>query len=199
MRCGWRWMGRSRNRCPRSRCCNTHSQEGRSDAVDDLRGPAGAHHPGKATHLTARGIDAVIFDMDGVLADSEPLHQHVIRGLLAEYGVDWSPHGHDPTVGMRSLESFEFICSRHALPHDPRRLDALYTERVLPVLRARVTPMPGVPDVPRALAARGLRLAVASSSWPAGIGTPPTTPRGPPLVVTVASGLAVARRQPPRA
>ncbi len=154
------------------------------------------HHPGKATHLTARGIDAVIFDMDGVLADSEPLHQHVIRGLLAEYGVDWSPHGHDPTVGMRSLESFEFICSRHALPHDPRRLDALYTERVLPVLRARVTPMPGVPDVPRALAARGLRLAVASSSGPAVIDTTLTTLGVRPLFETVVSGVEVARGKP---
>src|SRR2546428_532446 len=48
-------------------------------------------------------IDAVIFDMDGVLADSEPLHQHVIRALLAEYGVDWAPDGRDPTVCLTSL------------------------------------------------------------------------------------------------
>jgi len=47
-------------------------------------------------------IDAVIFDMDGVLADSEPLHQHAIRLLLAEYGVDWTPDGRDPTVGLTS-------------------------------------------------------------------------------------------------
>jgi len=76
-------------------------------------------------------IDAVIFDMDGVLADSEPLHQHAIRVLLAEYGVDWAPDGRDPTVGLTSLESFAVICARHTLPHDPRRLDELYTARVL--------------------------------------------------------------------
>src|SRR5205823_11418535 len=80
-------------------------------------------------------IDAVIFDMDGVLADSEPLHQHAIRVLLAEYGVDWAPDGRDPTVGLTSLEAFAVICARHALPHDPRRLDELYTARVLPLLR----------------------------------------------------------------
>src|SRR5207247_734396 len=100
--------------------------------------------------------------MDGVLADSEPLHQHAIRLLLAEYGVDWMPDGRDPTVGLTSLESFAIICERHALRHDPRHLDALYTARVLPLLRERVTPPPGVPDVPRALAARGLRLARAA-------------------------------------
>src|SRR6266581_1222322 len=102
--------------------------------------------------------------MDGVLADSEPLHQHAIRLLLAEYGVDWMPDGRDPTVGLTSLESFAIICERHALRHDPRHLDALYTARVLPLLRERVTPLPGVPDVPRALAARGLRLGLASWS-----------------------------------
>ena len=94
----------------------------------------------------------VIFDLDGVVADSEPLHQSVIRVLLAEYGVDWSPDGHDPTVGMTSPEAFALICSLYTLPHDPRELDALYTARVVPVLRERVTPMPGVPEVPRALA-----------------------------------------------
>src|SRR2546427_221574 len=88
--------------------------------------------------------------MDGVLADSEPLHQHAIRLLLAEYGVDWMPDGRDPTVGLTSLESFAIICERQALRHDPRHLDALYTARVLPLLRERVTPLPGVPDVPRA-------------------------------------------------
>ena len=56
------------------------------------------------------------------------------------------------------------ICALHALPDDPRRLDERYTERVLPVLRERLLPMAGVPDVLRALAARGLRLALASSS-----------------------------------
>src|SRR5215813_10477268 len=93
------------------------------------------HHPGTATDLSAARIDAVIFDMDGVLADSEPLHQHVIRVMLAEYGVDWDITHGDPTVGLRSLDGFEVIRARHRLPHDARRLDALYTARVLPVLR----------------------------------------------------------------
>ena len=134
--------------------------------------------------------------MDGVLADSEPLHQQVIRAMLAEYGVDWSPDGRDPTVGMTSLESFALICSVHALPHDPRQLDARYTERVVPVLRERVVPMPGVPDVPRALAARGLRLAVASSSGPAVIDTTLTALGVRPLFEAIVSGVEVARGKP---
>jgi HAD superfamily hydrolase (TIGR01509 family) len=134
--------------------------------------------------------------MDGVLADSEPLHQDVIRGLLAEYGVDWRPGDHDPTVGLTSVEGFAVICALHPLPHDPRRLDELYTERVLPVLRERVTPMPGVPDVPRALVARGVRLAVASSSSPAVIDATLMALGVRPLFQTTVSGVEVARGKP---
>src|SRR5438552_2213780 len=141
-------------------------------------------------------IDAVIFDMDGVLADSEPLHQHAIRVLLAEYDIDWAPDGRDPTVGLTSLESFAVICARHTLPHDPRRLDELYTARVLPLLRERVTPLPGVPDVLRTLVARGLRLGLASSSGPEVIETTLATLGVRPLFEVVVSGVEVARGKP---
>jgi len=141
-------------------------------------------------------IDAVIFDMDGVLADSEPLHQHAVRVLLAEYDIDWAPDGRDPTVGLTSLESFAVICARHTLPHDPRRLDELYTARVLPLLRERVTPLPGVPDVLRTLVARGLRLGLASSSGPEVIETTLATLGVRPLFEVVVSGVEVARGKP---
>jgi HAD superfamily hydrolase (TIGR01509 family) len=143
-----------------------------------------------------RTIDAVIFDMDGVLADSEPLHQDVIRLLMAEYGVQWRPDGHDPTVGLTAVEGFAVICALHALPHDPRELDARYTERVLAVLRERLVPMPGVPDVPRALAGRGMRLAVASSSAPSVIETTLRTLGVRELFELIVSGVEVARGKP---
>jgi len=134
--------------------------------------------------------------MDGVLADSEPLHQDVIRVMLAEYGVDWDTTSGDPTVGLRSVDGFEVICARHPLPHDAQWLDACYTARVLPVLRDRLRPLPGVPEVPRALAARGMRLAVGSSSNPDVIETTLTTLGVRPLFEAVVSGAEVARGKP---
>jgi HAD superfamily hydrolase (TIGR01509 family) len=107
-------------------------------------------------------IDAAIFDMDGVLLDSEPLHEDVTRSLLAECGV--TTVSGVTYVGMTTRESFTLICREFALPHDPAELDARYTARVIPLLRERARPLPGVPDVLRALKARGLRLAVGSSS-----------------------------------
>jgi HAD superfamily hydrolase (TIGR01509 family) len=107
-------------------------------------------------------LAAVIFDMDGVLLDSEPLHDEVVQAVLAECGV----HTVDPGdyVGMTSRDSFARICRDHAPREDPVALDARYTARVIRVLRQHATPLPGVPEVLRALRQRGLRLAVASSS-----------------------------------
>ena len=134
--------------------------------------------------------------MDGVLADSEPLHQDVIRVMLADYGVDWDLTHGDPTVGLRSLDGFEVICARHSMPHDARWLDARYTALVLPVLRDRLRPLPGVPAVPRALAARGVRLAVGSSSNPEVIETTLSTLGVRPLFEAVVSGVEVALGKP---
>jgi HAD superfamily hydrolase (TIGR01509 family) len=141
-------------------------------------------------------VDAVLFDMDGVLADSEPLHQEVIRRLLADYGVDWNPGHADPTVGLTAVEGFVLICARHALTEDPRRLDELYTARVVPVLAARAAPMPGVPEVPRTLAARGLRLAVASSSRPEVIEATLAAVGVRPCFQAIVSGVEVPRGKP---
>jgi HAD superfamily hydrolase (TIGR01509 family) len=107
-------------------------------------------------------IAAVIFDMDGVLLDSEPVHEEVAQALLAECGV--AAVSGATYVGMTTRDSFTRICRELALPHDPAELDARYTARVIPLLRRHAVPLPGVPDVPLALKARGLPLAVGSSS-----------------------------------
>jgi beta-phosphoglucomutase family hydrolase len=174
---------------------DSHGAGGDDHRVGVQGDPAavGARHAGV---VSGARIDAVIFDMDGVLVDSEPLHARAVTQMLAEYGVDWDTSGGDPTIGLTGREGFAFICARHALPHDPQRLDDLYTARVVPVLRARATPLPGVPDVPRALAARGLRLGLASSSRPEIIEATLAALGVRPLFEAVVSGVEVARGKP---
>ena len=121
--------------------------------------------------MTGSRIAAVLFDMDGVLTDSEPLHDHATRLVLEGVGVTWAPPGGDPYIGLTTLESFTAICTRLSLPHDPRDLATRYLACVVPLLRAGVRPLPGVPDVLRALRERGLRLGLASSSCPDVIAT----------------------------
>lgn len=108
-------------------------------------------------------IAAVIFDMDGVLLDTEPLYLQAIAEVAARYGkvYDWSVKSQ--CIGRGTLEAAQVIVDALDLPLSPR---ALVQERdviLLPLL-AKAAPMPGAVAFTRALAARGVPMAVATSS-----------------------------------
>jgi HAD superfamily hydrolase (TIGR01509 family) len=110
-------------------------------------------------------IEAVIFDMDGVLVDSEPLHQESTRQVLAECGVVDCVD--DPAfVGRTDVEIFTIFRARHRLDPDPATLSRRFSAVACAILREHARPLPGVPDVLHALRAAGYRLALASSSTP---------------------------------
>ena len=108
-------------------------------------------------------IDAVIFDMDGVLADSEPLHFVATRDVLARYGIPYGAADAVEFFGTTDPEMFATLRRRHATLPDPERLTAERTQQVLGLLADGAVPLPGVPGVPRALRSR-YRVALASSS-----------------------------------
>jgi beta-phosphoglucomutase-like phosphatase (HAD superfamily) len=51
-------------------------------------------------------VDAIIFDMDGVLVDSEPLHTRATTLLLADFGLDWDERESTEYIGLTDVESF---------------------------------------------------------------------------------------------
>src|SRR5687768_2087357 len=110
------------------------------------RGCADPHHPGATTGVTSAtgtlAVDAVIFDMDGVLVDSEPLHTHATKLLLADGGVDWDERESADYIGLTDVESFAALTPRHGLSGDPRDLATRWTERAVPLLQ-HARPMPG--------------------------------------------------------
>jgi HAD superfamily hydrolase (TIGR01509 family) len=114
----------------------------------------------------ARAIEAVVFDMDGVLIDSEPIHFEATRALLADLGIDYVPDLEENFFGCTDWDVFHALRARYGLAADEEQLASRWVARSVKLLGGPLVPMPGVPDVLHALRRRGIRLALASSSAP---------------------------------
>jgi HAD superfamily hydrolase (TIGR01509 family) len=113
----------------------------------------------------------VIFDMDGVLVDSEPVNFTAMDRVLTANGLHYS-NADDRRYRGRRIADF-FVELRAAHPHLPaaETLERAFTETLVGLVRAGCAPRPGIPDVLLRLAERGYRLALASSSIPVVIAT----------------------------
>jgi HAD superfamily hydrolase (TIGR01509 family) len=107
---------------------------------------------------------AVIFDMDGVIVDSEPLHERAFREVFHELGYG-DTHGMDFVAYYgRSDEALwrDFIAKHKPLQSLPELL-ARKRNRFLKLLEAEQPLFEGLPELVERLAAR-YPLAVASGS-----------------------------------
>ncbi len=108
--------------------------------------------------------DALAFDMDGVLVDSEPLHLEATRSVLKSEGVEVSWEVFTEYVGTTVNDTWRDLIGRYGLKG---RLDDYlrrYEEAVLKILARKLEPEPGVKELIDAARQRGTRLALASSS-----------------------------------
>ncbi|MCI0504281.1 HAD family phosphatase [Candidatus Micrarchaeota archaeon] len=111
-------------------------------------------------------IRAVLFDFDGVVVRSEPLHKQTFLDLLSPYGVSVpEKRWYREFAGTGSRHIFEVLVKEHALSLDVGAL----VERRKKAYEARVRAgelgeMPGVRDFISLLNGRGIRTAIVSGS-----------------------------------
>jgi HAD superfamily hydrolase (TIGR01509 family) len=106
---------------------------------------------------------AVVFDLDGLLVDSEPVQIAAWETFLARYGRQLSPNLLQRMFGLRVWDSARLLIDEMALP---LTIDEVVDERdalFFDLLPGRLHAMPGAAATVRALAARSLRLALATS------------------------------------
>ncbi len=107
---------------------------------------------------------AVIFDMDGVIIDSEPLHYRVEGQLFRELGLEIATAEHETFLGMSSADMWRRIGETRPLPRPIDELVQLERQRYRQAAREGVPEVPGAVELIRHLAATGVPLAVASSA-----------------------------------
>ena len=103
----------------------------------------------------------VVFDMDGVLVDSEPVHERANAEYLAGLGVTLDQALSDDMMGRRVRELTDAIAGRLGLP--PGRVFSDREAIFWRLLDEGLEPMPGLHAAVDRLAGAGLPLAVASS------------------------------------
>ncbi|KAB8190704.1 HAD-IA family hydrolase [Nonomuraea phyllanthi] len=103
-----------------------------------------------------------MFDLDGVLVDSEPVWEEVRRAFVAEHGGTWQPDTQSRLMGMSTAEWASYLHSLGvSLP--PAEIARGVVERMAARYRDEVPLMPGAVEVVRRLYGT-VTLGLASSS-----------------------------------
>jgi len=108
-------------------------------------------------------IEAVVFDLDGVLLDSEQVWDDVRETLARERGARWSDRAQADMMGMSSPEWSRYMHDVVGLPESPAEINDEVVRRMLARYRHALPLIHGGGDAVRRLAA-SFPLAIASSS-----------------------------------
>lgn len=110
-------------------------------------------------------LNTVIFDMDGLLIDSEPCWQEAGMETLLQFNVTLSPVQYHHTTGLRTREWLDYWFSHFGIGKEtiPAAEAALH-QNVIAKIKANAAPLPGVREIIDFFKARQFHIGLATSS-----------------------------------
>lgn len=108
-------------------------------------------------------VAAVVFDLDGVLVDSEHLWDRARRELVAERGGSWRDDATRTMMGMSSLEWSRYMHDELQVDLEPEEISAAVVDRLERLYREQLPLLPGAREAVKRLASNR-PLGLASSA-----------------------------------
>jgi HAD superfamily hydrolase (TIGR01509 family) len=114
--------------------------------------------------VPAAHLQAVLFDMDGLLVDTEPQWYAAERETVGRLGGTWGPENHRDLLGSNLGVATAYMLAHTGSSESPARVEGWLEDAMTRQLEQAVTPQPGAVELVRALRAQGVPLALVSSS-----------------------------------
>ncbi|HEV7899742.1 MAG TPA: HAD family phosphatase [Planosporangium sp.] len=104
-------------------------------------------------------VDAVVFDLDGVLIDSEPVWEQVRRAYVAEAGGRWLPDSQQRLMGMSTSEWARYLSEDLGVGRPPEVVAAEVIDRMARRYAEELPLLPGAAEAVRRM----------GEQWPLGL------------------------------
>jgi HAD superfamily hydrolase (TIGR01509 family) len=108
-------------------------------------------------------IDAVVFDLDGILVQSEELWDAARRELAEEHGIEWPDDATDAMMGMSSKEWSRYVHDEVGVPDSPDEINRKVLEKLEQRYRTDLPWIAGAQEAVRRIGAE-FPLGLATSS-----------------------------------
>lgn len=109
-------------------------------------------------------IKGLLFDVDGVIFNSEPFIRQAYTKAFADLGAEIKDKDFAPIVGTGEITSINYLADISNLKVDPLQVKQSIYDYYGQIIKGKLKPFPGVVDFIRSCSSAGIKLAVATSS-----------------------------------